>query len=41
MILACVMSVDSLRLININRAYEKSIVAVFTSFLMLMSSDLL
>ncbi len=44
MILACLMSVDSLRLININRAYEKtlyfnSIVAVFTSFIMLMSSD--
>ncbi len=44
MILACLMSVDSLRLININRAYEKtlyfnSIVAVFTSFIMLMCSD--
>ncbi len=44
MILACLMSVDSLRLININRAYEKTlyfklIVAVFTSFIMLMSSD--
>ncbi len=44
MILACLMSVDSLRLINISRAYEKtlyfnSIVAVFTSFIMLMSSD--
>ncbi len=44
MILACLMSVDSLRLININRVYEKtlyfnSIVAVFTSFIMLMSSD--
>ncbi len=44
MILACLMSVDSLRLININRVYEKtlyfnSIVAVFTSFIMLMCSD--
>ncbi len=44
MILACLMSVDSLRLININRAYEKTlyfklIVAVFTSFIMLMCSD--
>ncbi len=44
MILACLMSVDSLRLINISRAYEKTlyfkiIVAVFTSFIMLMSSD--